>query len=373
MLLPLRLGTRRIATPSVRGIRGNIWRGMSTEDVPSGPSSNTTSVVSTTPVPAVNGQIIAVATNRLRFVDVGINLTDPIFRGIYHGKKAHEDDLSDIIQRAVDAGCAKMMVTGSDLSESRKAIDLAKEYAGLCYATVGVHPCHATAFDEYTPGGPDALLSELESLALSAKSSGQCVAFGEIGLDYDRLHFAPKETQLKYFEAQLDLAVKVQLPLFLHSRAASEDFERVLRPRLKDLPRGGLVHSFTGTREEMERVVGMGLDVGINGCSLKTEENLEVVRGVPLERLQIETDGPWCDMRASHASSKHRAKAPPLTRSVKKEKWERGLMVKTRNEPATIVQVAHVVASVKGISIEEVCEASWNNSIRMFGLGEEVT
>ena len=83
------------------------------------------------------------------------------------------------------------------------------------------------------------------------------------------------------------------MPLFLHSRAASEDFERLLSARLPELPRGGLVHSFTGTMEEMERLVNLGVDIGVNGCSLKTEENLEVVRAMPLERIQIETDGPW--------------------------------------------------------------------------------
>ena len=62
-------------------------------------------------------------------------------------------------------------------------------------------------------------------------------------------------------------------------------------------------------------------------------------------------------MRASHASAKHRIGAPPLPKAVRKEKWERGLMVKGRNEPATISHVAHVIASVKGITIEEVCEA----------------
>lgn len=83
------------------------------------------------------------------------------------------------------------------------------------------------------------------------------------------------------------------MPLFLHSRAASEDFERLVGERLPRLPRGGLVHSFTGTMEEMERMVALGLDIGVNGCSLKTEENLEVVRAMPLDRIQIETDGPW--------------------------------------------------------------------------------
>ena len=65
------------------------------------------------------------------------------------------------------------------------------------------------------------------------------------------------------------------------------------KDRLPDLPKRGCVHSFTGTMEEMKRMVTLGLDVGINGCSLKSDENVEVVKEVPLERLQIETDGPW--------------------------------------------------------------------------------
>jgi TatD DNase family protein len=184
------------------------------------------------------------------------------------------------------------MVTGSDLEESRKAIELAERYPGLCFATVGVHPCSAKLFDTH-PGGSGKLLDELTSLATSAKERGLATAYGEIGLDYDRLFLSGKEQQLKYFEAQLEIAVKVQLPLFLHSRAASEDFEAVLSSMLSRLPKKGLVHSFTGTREEMERLVALGLDIGTNGCSMKTDENLEVVKAVPLERLQIETDGPW--------------------------------------------------------------------------------
>ncbi|KAJ5081576.1 TatD family [Penicillium alfredii] len=306
----------------------------------------------------------------LRYVDIGINLSDPVFRGNYHGKQAHEDDLDDVIQRARDVGCSKFMVTGSDLEESKHAVAIASKYPGFCYATVGVHPCQAKLFDEH-PGGAPKMLQELRTLAEESIQAGHTVAFGEIGLDYDRLFLCPKEQQLKYFEAQLDLAVEIQLPLFLHSRAASEDFERLLAPRLAKLPRRGLVHSFTGTLEEMNRMVAMGLDVGVNGCSLKTEENLEVVKALPLERVQIETDGPWCEIRPSHASSKYLDGAPELPKSVKKEKWQKGCMVKGRNEPVAIARVAHVIAMVKGISVEEVCEAAWNNSIRMFGLGEE--
>lgn len=218
--------------------------------------------------------------------------------------------MDDIIERARNMGCLKFMVTGSDLEESRRAVQIASNYrkptahlahlppslttptAGSCYGTVGVHPCQAKMFDSY-PGGPTKLLDEIKTLALESKQAGHAVAFGEIGLDYDRLFLSPKDQQLKYFEAQLDLAVEIQMPLFLHSRAASEDFERLLAPRLERLPKRGLVHSFTGTMEEMNRLVALGVDVGVNGCSMKTEENLEVVKAIPLDRLQIETDGPW--------------------------------------------------------------------------------
>lgn len=107
---------------------------------------------------------------------------------------------------------------------------------------------------------------------------------------------------------------------------------RLLGERLPKLPKGGLVHSFTGTVEEMKGLVALGLDIGVNGCSLKTEENVEVVRQIPLERLQIETDGPWCEMRPSHASAKFlkEGKVPEVPKAVKKERWVKGAMVKGR-------------------------------------------
>lgn len=142
------------------------------------------------------------------------------------------------------------------------------------------------------------------------------------------------------------------------------------------------MHSFTGTAEEMERMVKLGLYIGINGCSLKTEENLEVVKRVPLDRLMLESDGPWCEIRPSHASSKVLKEAQemldmigevPRTAAVKKERWVKGKMVKSRNEPAATALVAVVVAMVKGITLEEVCEAAWKNSVELFGLDETLS
>lgn len=316
-----------------------------------------------------------------------------------------------------------MIVTGSDLSESEKAIHLADTHPGILYATVGVHPCNAQSFTTH-PTGPSSLLSSLSQLAHAGKVAGTCVAFGEIGLDYDRLFLCPKDIQLQYFDAQLVLATELQLPLFLHSRAASEDFEGLLRQYLDRLPKRGVVHSFTGSGEEMKRLVELGFDIGVNGCSLKTEGNLDVIREIPLDRIQLETDGPWCEMRASHASAKYLvtptpppsppttttnysrlfkknnknninkeegegrtttttlttaqapqpppvSKLPQLPKAVKKEKWDKDCIIKGRWEPVGITHVAWVVAGVKGISVEELAEAAWRNSIRMFGLGGE--
>lgn len=294
---------------------------------------------------------------------------DPVFRGIYHGRVGHNDDLAEVIQRSLDVGCDKLMITGSSLSESRAAVQLAESHPGVCYATVGVHPCSTKDFAKH-PKGPDACLAALRKLAIQAKEAGTCVAFGEIGLDWDRLFLSPRATQIEFFEKQLDLAIELDLPLFLHSRSCHDEFEAIIRPRLDRLPRRGLVHSFTGTVDEMNKLLDLGFDIGINGCSMKTEENLEVVKAVPLERLHVETDGPWCEIRPSHASAKYLDGAPTLPKAVKKEKWAPGLMVKGRNEPCTIPLVAHVIARVKEVPVEEVCEAAWRNSIRMFELGE---
>lgn len=273
-----------------------------------------------------------------------------------------------MIQRARTAGCQKLIVTGSDLSESRKAIELAKTYPGTIYATVGVHPCSCLQF---TKGlSAESYLSALQALAFEASREGHAVAFGEIGLDYDRLGLCPRDTQLRYFEAQLDIAVQLSLPLFLHSRAAHADFTRLLRERLDGLPRRGVVHSFTGTEEEMSELVEMGFDIGVNGCSMKTVENVNVVRKIPLERIQLETDGPWCEMRASHASAGYVDGWKDGGEWVKKEKWVEGKMVKGRNEPCMISRVAWAVAGIKGVSVEELTERAWENTVRMFGLGE---
>ncbi|KAI1106372.1 hypothetical protein F4804DRAFT_330361 [Jackrogersella minutella] len=393
-------------------------------------------------------------TYKPRYIDIGINLTDPVFRGQYHGSQRHTNDLSAVVSRAVEVGCQKLIATGSDLKSSRHALQIAKEYPGTVYTTAGIHPCSSAIFstthshvdtDGHTmpcdtdpnqpvseAHDPDAarttsIIAKLRGVIEEARGSGALVAFGEFGLDYDRLHYCSRKVQLHSFAAQLDLALSLrpQLPLFLHSRAAHADFVGLLKekfgPRLERLLRGAVVHSFTGSAEEMRELTDLGLYIGTNGCSFKTAENCAVVKEIHLDRLMLETDGPWCEVRPSHEGWKHLVEPPkpakfvhPKTRAntsnaggtadapledlanqilqarlerqsrkqpqkkgpqvperfkvVKKEKWVEGAMVKGRNEPCSIERVAKIVAGIKGVSVEEVCEAAWRNTTKVFSI-----
>ncbi|KAK8086679.1 TatD family hydrolase [Apiospora phragmitis] len=410
-----------------------------------------------------------------RYIDIGINLADPIFRGKHHGTQRHPDDLSAVISRSQEVGCTKLIVTGSDFTSSREALEIAKQYPGTVYTTAGIHPCSSAIFssankhedtDGHTmPCDPDPsapipedhepdhektqkIIADLRQLiddARSQSSAAHLVAFGEFGLDYDRLHYCSRKIQLHSFAAQLDLvlSLKPQLPLFLHSRAAHADFVALLKEkfggRLERLERGGVVHSFTGTAAEMRELMDLGLYIGTNGCSFKTAENCAVVREIHLDRLMLETDGPWCEVRPSHEGwrllveqtkkeqqqqlslsesttpgtstpssaaatadgsapsangsgaatpngqkpsqqqqsqrkgkkpQKKEPEIPERWKTVKKEKWVEGAMIKGRNEPCMIERVSKIVAAIKGVSEQEVCEAAWKNSVQVFGLDE---
>ncbi|KAF8640429.1 hypothetical protein AX17_000094 [Amanita inopinata Kibby_2008] len=285
------------------------------------------------------------------------------------------------MERASIAHVRSMVVIGGSLEESREALVLANKYN--LYATVGCHPTRTEEFEEFA-GGPDAYLGELDVLLeRNVEGVRKVVAVGECGLDYDRTHFAAPDIQKKYFRAQLGLARKYHLPLFLHSRAAHADLVQILREEGFGVNggrnvggRGGVVHSFTGSLEEITELMDMGFHIGVNGCSLKSEVSLDVVKAIRLDRIVFETDAPWCTMTSTHASHVHLDAMPSQLHAIyrpmaaKPEKFSYGKPVKGRSEPSNIGCVAWVFHEIHQIPFEEVTRNAWNNTVTLFGLNE---
>lgn len=302
---------------------------------------------------------------------MAVTYTADQFRGIYRGKQYHEADFVEVLKRAKEYGCHKVMLTTMSLSGAAQNLKLVREFPEMCKMTLGVHPYNAAElYDEQTSqGGQNAYLDSLKKMGdmLLAEKSSPLAAFGEIGLDYVYLDRADKETQCRAFRDQLELATHFQLPLFLHVRESTADFISIIQPYLSRLPRGGLVHSFAGTKDEMLRLVKLGLEISVNGISFRTEEQIEMVKHIPLDKLQLETDSPWCEVASNDPRiEKYLAAARPLPPSRKHNKFVLGQMVKNRNESCAIERVALVVAGIKSVPMDEVVEAAWNNSGRMF-------
>jgi TatD DNase family protein len=264
----------------------------------------------------------------MRLIDIGVNLMSRQFEG----------DRDGVLARARERGVERMIITGTDLVASEAAAQAARERAGgvELWSTAGVHPHHASDFDDATA----ARLRELHR-------EDQVVAVGECGLDYNR-NFSPREAQLAAFEAQLSLAAEAGLPVFLHQRDAHEEFLAVLQNAWPSLPRGAVVHCFTEGPEAAADYLELGCHLGITGwvCDERRGGDLrDAVAEIPADRLLLETDAPYL-----------------LPRNLDPRPSSR------RNEPMHLTAVLAAVAALRGESTEEVAAAAWAATHAFFGL-----
>jgi len=223
-------------------------------------------------------------------IDIGANL----------GHESFAHDLDAVLARARDAGVAQLVVTGACRAGSPRALELARAYPGVLYATAGVHPHHAVSYTDEA----DAELRVLHA-------APEVVAVGECGLDYFR-DLAPRPAQRRAFERQLQIAVDTGKPLFLHQRDAHADFVAVMKQFDGRLARA-VVHCFTGSREELFECLDQDWYIGITGwlCDERRGQHLrEIVRHIPANRLMIETDCPYLLPRSVRPMPSHRRNEP---------------------------------------------------------------
>jgi len=258
-------------------------------------------------------------------VDIGINLAHD----------SYDHDREQVVERALAAGVQRMVVTGSSLESARRAIEICRRWPGLMRATAGIHPHHAAEF-------PDSDLPQLAALLADPMAT----AAGECGLDYFR-DFSPRDDQRRAFTGQLELAAQLGKPVFLHQRDAHADFMAILSDYLPRLPRA-IVHCFTGSGNELQEYLAEGLSIGITGWICDERRGvgvLELVREIPLQRLMIETDGPYLMPRNIRPKPSHR-----------------------RNEPMYLRHVFDAICSVRSDDPGEIAAITSKNAIEFFGL-----
>lgn len=232
--------------------------------------------------------------------------------------------VEEVVQRAEDAGVTRLVCVGTNMQSSREAIEFAASRDNA-YAVIGVHP-HDTV------GG----VAQIRDMAHEA----EIIAIGEIGLDYFYMH-SPREVQLRALEEQLQVAIDRSLPVVFHVREAFEDFWPIV-DNFSQL-RGGVLHSFTGELVDLERGLGRGLYIGVNGISTFTKDRMQqdMFRAIPVEKMVLETDAPF------------------LTPSPFRGKV---------NEPSMVREIGQFHATQREMSLEELAHRTTANAVQLFGI-----
>ncbi len=261
----------------------------------------------------------------MQLIDIGANLSHESFRR----------DLGAVIERAQAAGVAQIVITGASEEESAAASEIARTRPGVLFATAGLHPHLAR---KWRP--------ETERVIRELAARPEVVAVGEAGLDFNR-DFSPRDQQAQVFEAQLEIAADLGLPVFMHERDAHEKFVEILKPRRGRLG-NAVIHCFTGTADELDAYLDLDLHVGVTGwiCDERRGQHLRaLVTRIPLNRLMLETDAPYLLPRDLNPKPKSR-----------------------RNEPMYLHHILEAVARCRKMSVDELALVTTQTSKTFFGI-----
>ena len=253
---------------------------------------------------------------------------------IHLDEEAYAPDREEVIARQREGGVEAMIVPGVNAASIPGIIDLCRKHPGYCYAALGFHP-------------QDVKEDWQEQLIIIEKAirehRNEIVGIGEIGFDY-YWDTTFKDAQQIVFQRQLDLAAELDLPVMIHNREATEDTLQILKSAINNQksPITGVIHCFNGSKEVAQQYLQMGFYLGIGGVltfkNCKLSETLEVV---PLDRIVLETDGPYL------APTPHRGE---------------------RNESRLMIHVAERLAQVYNCSVEDIIEAPSRNARCLFGI-----
>ena len=248
---------------------------------------------------------------------------------VHLNAEQYEDDLQEVINRALEAKVETMVVVGFDRKTILRTMELIEAY-DFIYGVIGWHPVDAIDCTEED-------LQWIEKLSAHPK----IVGIGETGLDYywDK---SPKEVQQELFRKQIHLAQKVNLPIIIHNRDATGDVVRILQEE-NAASVGGVMHCYSGSVETAHTCIAMNFMISLGGPVTFKNARIpkEVATEIPLEYLMIETDAPYL------APHPHRGK---------------------RNEPGLVPLVAEEIARLKELPIEEVAHATTMNAKKFFGI-----
>jgi len=241
----------------------------------------------------------------------------------------YRGDQEIVIGAAREAGVRLILNIGISLENSREVLATAQAHEGI-YAAVGIHPHGADTITEAAAAELTRLLAQPQVLAL-----------GEIGLDFYRRR-APEAVQQEGFRRLLEVAREAAKPVIIHTREATAKTLEILRHYAPHLA-GGVMHCFSGTYDEARAFVDLGFLISFSGVLTfpKAEGLRETARKLPLDLILIETDAPYL--------------APQARRGK-------------RNEPAYVRYTAETLAQVRGLPLQAVAEATWENTRRWLGL-----